>query len=106
MPADSEVSARNAASALARWAVLPPAERSRRTRPGREAFLASLDAQIPPEVSDPADRAERVTALLKAHYLKMQANSMKARRLKREADARKAADEILDATGLADCGEQ
>jgi hypothetical protein len=36
----------------------------------------------------------------------MQANSMKARRLKREADARKAADEILDATGLADCGEQ
>lgn len=105
MPVDSEVSARNKATALAKWAVTPAAERSRRTRPGREAFLASLDAQIPPEVTDPGDRAERVTALLRAHYLRMQANSMKARRLKRETDARAAADEILDASGLSDAGE-
>jgi hypothetical protein len=49
------------------------------TAPARAAFLKRFEHQVPPEITDPAERARRAQQLLKAHMARLALASSKAR---------------------------
>lgn len=52
------------------------------TEKARQTFAASFEAQVPAEITDPAERARRAEALRKAHYTRMALRSAQSRRAK------------------------
>jgi hypothetical protein len=62
-------------------------DRTARTAPGREAFNARFEKQVPPEITDPDARARAAEHLRKAYFLRLAAKSARARRLRSQAAA-------------------
>ncbi len=65
-------------AAHASWAAT--ADPTARTAPARAAFLDRFDAQIPAEVTDPAERARRAESLRKQYFSALALKSARARR--------------------------
>lgn len=70
-------------------------DRSARTRPAREALMASFERKVDPDGTlDPAERAVRAEHARKAHYARLALLSVQARRrakdLAAQADAAEA----------------
>jgi hypothetical protein len=66
-------------AALESWAKTP--DRSRRTRPARQALLAKIEAAVDPDgVMDPATKAKAVDNARSAHFRRMALLSAQARR--------------------------
>lgn len=66
------------------WAIT--SDRSARTAPAREAFLARFEKQVDPDgVLDPAERAQRAEHARRAHFLDMSLRAAKVRRERRRA---------------------
>jgi hypothetical protein len=82
----AEQSLTNRANALSRWAKeLDPAAATAPARANSPASWAYWDAKVPPEVTDPVERAKQAARLREAHFARMTAASLRARRLAREA---------------------
>lgn len=84
---DDVLSAINRANVLDRWAKTP--DRTAAMKPLRDGFRAKLRAEVlasDPPLTDEAEIERRVGMLLRAHYERMRASSLKSRR---EAAARR-----------------
>jgi hypothetical protein len=77
-PAERTLRAR--AAAHARWGNTDPAEAS---AAARRRLFERFEAQVPADVTDPAERERRAEHLLKSHMALLALASSKARRLKK-----------------------
>lgn len=60
------------------------ADPAKRTKPGRDAFLARFEREVDPDNElDPAERARRATSARKAYMQQLALNSAAARRASR-----------------------
>lgn len=67
------------------WAMTQ--DRSARTAPARDAFMARFEREVDPDrVLEPSERARRAEHLRKAHMTSLALKSAKARRAKASAD--------------------
>jgi hypothetical protein len=103
-PAERQLIARQAAHQS--WANTQ--NRTARTAPARDAFLARFEDQVDPgRELTPGERAKRATSARKAHFIRLALRSAQARR--GAAARREALDELSEAAGLiafaSDCDE-
>jgi hypothetical protein len=87
-PVPVELSLKRAAAARISW--VATTNRRARAMHGAEAFLQKFISQVPPEITDPAERRRLGIELRRAHYLKLSAKAVAARRLRREQREREA----------------
>jgi hypothetical protein len=78
----AERTLRASRAAHIRWA---NTDRREASAAQRRRMFERFEAQIPPAVVDPAERAKRAENLLSAHMLKLAFESSKARRRKKAA---------------------
>lgn len=63
------------------------ADRTARTAAARAGLDAKFDAMVPPEVTDPVERARRAGHFRKAHFARLSLRSAQARRARKNGAA-------------------
>ena len=90
-PVPPEVSLLKQAAGIASWR--DTVDRRARVMAAVEGLLATFEAQVPPEITDPEERRSRAIELRRAYYLKLSAKASEKARLRREAKAANAAEQ-------------
>lgn len=82
MPSSLSPSERSQRARIAAHTLHSQVDPREHTKPARSAFLTGFERKVPPEITDPTERARRADQLMKAHMARLAFLSAKPRRRK------------------------